>query len=46
MVLLAQDHGLALPGALGAVVAACLLALCLVWLELVRRISRSGKVSR
>ena len=32
--------GLALPGAQGAVVAACLLALCLVWLELVRLAGR------
>ena len=33
--------GLALPGAQGVAVAACLLALCLVWLELVRRAGRS-----
>ena len=32
--------GLALPGAQGAVVAGCLLALCLVWLELVRLAGR------
>jgi Ca2+-transporting ATPase len=32
--------GLALPGPLGVVVAAGLLALCLVWLELVRRAGR------
>lgn len=32
--------GLALPGAQGMMVAACLLALCLAWLELVRRAGR------
>ena len=32
--------GLALPGAQGVVVATCLLALCLVWLELVRLAGR------
>ena len=43
---LRQVMGLAWPGLQGLAVGACLLALCLVWLELVRRISRSGKVSR
>ena len=33
--------GLALPGAPGALVAACLLALCLAWLELVRRLGKA-----
>ena len=33
--------GMALPGAAGLWVAAGLLALCMVWLELVRRVGRS-----
>lgn len=33
--------GMALPGAAGLWVAAGLLALCLVWLELVRRVGRA-----
>ncbi len=37
--------GLALPGAEGVVVAAGLLALCLVWLELVRRAGRARKIA-
>jgi Ca2+-transporting ATPase len=33
--------GMALPGAAGLWVAAGLLALCMVWLELVRRVGRA-----